>query len=96
MCKKYPVTERLRQIKGVGPITALSFFLVIGEPHRFPNRERLAAYLGLVPKRDQSGDVDKQLGITKKGNRFLRRYLIQGASYILGHFGEDCDLKPME
>ena len=93
LCKKYPVTEKLRQIKGVGPTTALSFFLVIGDSHRFPNRERLAAYLGLVPKRDQSGDVDKQLGITKKGNRFLRRYLIQGASYILGHFGEDCDLK---
>jgi transposase len=71
----------------------LSFVLVIGDPKRFSSAERLAAYLGLVPRRDQSGEVDKQLGITKQGNSFIRRYLIQGANYILGHYGEDCDLK---
>lgn len=90
---KYPETKKIRQIKGVGPITALAFVLVIGNPRRFSSAERLAAYLGLVPKRDQSGEMDRQLGITKQGNTFVRRYLIQGANYILGHFGENCDLK---
>lgn len=93
LCNKYPETKKIRQRKGVGPITALAFLLVIGDPQRFSSAERLAAYLGLVPKRDQSGEVDRQLGITKQGNTFVRRYLIQGANYILGHFGEDCDLK---
>lgn len=93
LCKKYPATTKVRQIRGVGPITALSFVLVIGNPKRFSSAERLAAYLGLVPRRDQSGEVEKQLGITKQGNSFIRRYLIQGANYILGHFGKDCDLK---
>ena len=93
LCKKYPETEKIRQVKGVGPITALAFCLVIGDPRRFGSKERLASYLGLTPKRDQSGEIDKQLGITKHGNTFVRRYLIQGANYILGHFGEDCDLR---
>lgn len=93
LCKKYPETERIRQIRGIGPITALTFVLIIGDPMRFGSGERLAAYLGLVPRRDQSGETDKQLGITKQGNSLIRRYLMQGAQYIMGHFGNDCDLK---
>jgi transposase len=45
------------------------------------------------PRRDQSGEVDKQLGITKAGNELLRRLLVQCAQYILGAFGSDCDLR---
>ena len=51
------------------------------------------AYLGLVPKRDQSGETDKQLGISKAGDAYLRRLLVGAAQYILGPFGPDCDLK---
>ena len=90
--KDYPETETLQQIKGVGPLIALSFALIISDPNRFSSRE-CAAYIGLVPKRDQSGDVDKQLGISKCGNKLLRRLLVQGAQYIMGPFGEDCDLR---
>ncbi len=47
----------------------------------------------MVPKRDQSGDRDPQLRITKRGNTFLRRLLVSYAQYILGPFGPDCDLR---
>jgi transposase len=89
----YPETEWLRQIAGVGPITALSFVLTIGDPARFESMRDVAAYLGLVPKRDQSGQSDKQLRITKAGDAYLRRLLVGAAQYILGPFGPDCDLR---
>ena len=90
--ENYPETKTLQQIKGVGPLISLTYALIIGDPHRFCAKE-CASYLGLVPKRDQSGEVDKQLGITKCGNKLLRRLLVQGAQYIMGPFGEDCDLR---
>ncbi len=90
---KYPETARLRQVKGVGPITALAFILTIDDPSRFKKSRDVGPYLGLVPKRDQSGDTDKQLHITKAGNTYLRQLLVGSAHYILGPFGEDCDLR---
>ena len=92
IAEEYPETKILQQVKGVGPIIALSFALIISDPNRFSSKE-CASYLGLVPKRDQSGETDKQLGITKSGNKLLRRLLVQGAQYIMGPFGEDCDLR---
>ena len=92
IAKNYPETKALQQIKGVGPLIALSFALIIGDANRFSSRE-CSSYTGLAPKRDQSGDVDKQLGISKCGNKLLRRLLVQGAQYIMGPFGEDCDLR---
>lgn len=92
-CARYPVTTRLMKIRGVGPITALTFVLVVGDPERFTSNRNVAAYLGLVPRRDQSGDIDKQLRISKAGNAYLRRLLIGCAQYLLGHFGTDCELR---
>ncbi len=60
---KYPETLRLRQITGIGPITALAFRLTIGDPERFADSRDVGAYFGLVPKRDQSGNVDKEMRI---------------------------------
>jgi transposase len=91
--ERYPVTRRLRAIRGVGPITALCFVLLIEDPARFAKPREVGAYLGLVPKRDQSGAVDKKLGISKAGNAYMRRLLISASQYILGPFGEECDLK---
>ena len=76
----------------MGPITALTFVLTIGDPDRFESTRDVAAYLGLVPKRDQSGETDKQMGISKAGDAYLRRLLVSAAQYILGPFGPDCDL----
>jgi len=89
----YPETEALRQIKGVGPITALAFVLTLEDAKRFQKSREVGAFLGLIPRRDQSGDTDKHLKITKSGNAYLRRLLVGCAQYILGPFGPDCDLK---
>jgi len=90
---KYPESEFLAQIPGVGTITSLTFVLTIGDPTRFRRRRDVAAFLGLVPKRDQSGDSDKQLRISKAGDAYLRKLLVSAAQYILGPFGPDCRLK---
>jgi len=89
----YPQTKVLEKIPGVGPITSLSFVLAIGGTERFKDPRNVGAYLGLVPRRDQSGKSDKQLPITKAGNANVRRLLVQCAQYILGRFGPDCQLR---
>jgi transposase len=75
-------------------VTSLAFVLTVGDPGRFPSGGRLASYLGLVPKRDQSGEVDKQCHISKAGSKLVRRNLVQAAHYIMGAFGDkECDLR---
>lgn len=94
LCRdRYPETKHLLQVAGVGPITALAFVLTIETPDRFEKSRTVGAYLGLTPRRDQSGETDKQMHITKAGNRYLRRLLVGCAQYILGAFGPDCDLR---
>ncbi|MEO7414736.1 MAG: IS110 family transposase [Opitutaceae bacterium] len=92
-CESYPATERLRQIPGVGPITALCFVLTLEDPKRFEHARSVGPYLGLIPRRDQSGLTDKQLGITKAGHAQLRCLLVNCAHYILGPFGPPCALR---
>ena len=89
----YPETEMFTEVDGVGPITALTFLLTIEEPGRFRSSREVGAYLGLRPRRDQSGDVDKELPVTKAGDSRLRRLLVQCAQRILGPFGKDSDLR---
>lgn len=91
--QRYPETALLRQVDGVGPITSLAFVLKIEDPRRFGRSRTLGPYLGLVPRRDQSGARDPQLRITKQGDPFVRRLLIQCARYMLGPFGKDCALR---
>lgn len=89
----YPETEILREIQGVGPITSLAFILTLEDPGRFRKSRDVGPFLGLTPKRDQSGETDKPLSITKAGNTYLRRLLVTSAQYILGAFGPDCELR---
>jgi transposase len=91
--RDYPVTQRLQQIAGVGPLTALCFVLKIGAPARFGRSRDVGPYLGLCPGRDQSGGTDKQLRISKCGDGLLRRLLVSAAHYILGPFGPACALR---
>jgi transposase len=91
--ERYPATRRLRQVPGVGPLTALGFVLTVEDPDRFPTTRDVGAYLGLVPRRDQSGMTDKQLPITKRGNVQLRCLLVNCAHYILGPFGPPSHLR---
>lgn len=94
LCQEsYPETHALQSISGVGPVTSLAYVLTIEKSTRFKTSRDAGCYVGLTPKRDQSGRVDKQLGITKAGNIYLRSLLVGSAQYILGAFGPDCDLR---
>jgi transposase len=91
--ERYPETELLRQVEGIGPLTALTFVLTLEEPHRFEKSRSVGAYLGLVPATDRSGDRDPQKRISKEGDEMLRKLLVSSAHYILGPFGSDSDLR---
>lgn len=90
---KYGVTERLRTIPGVGPVTSLAFVLVVEDPQRFAVSRAVGSYLGLHAGRRQSGEQDPQLPISKQGDRLLRRLLVGSAQYVLGRFGPDSELR---
>lgn len=89
----YPVAQRLQQVAGVGPLTALTFVLVVDDPARFRRSRDVGAYFGLVPQLDESSDSTPQLRITKAGDAYGRRLLVSAAQYILGPFGPPCDLR---
>jgi len=94
LCRdRYPETKSLRNVSGVGHLTALAFVLTLEDPRRFQKSREVGPCLGLVPRQDQSGEHDPQLHITKTGNGYLRRLLVHSAHYILGPFGEDSDLR---
>jgi transposase len=94
LCQEsYPETQLMRQISGVGPLTALAYVLTLEAPGRFHKSREVGPALGLVPRRDQSGGQDPQLHITRTGDVYLRRLLVVAAQYILGPFGPDCDLR---
>jgi transposase len=89
----YPETARLRQVKGVGALTALAFVLTLEHPQRFRRSRQVGPYLGLCPKRAQSSEQDPELRISKTGDGLLRRLLVSSAHYVLGPFGPDTDLR---
>jgi transposase len=93
MLARYPDARLLQQPRGVGPITVLAYMLTIEDPSRFRRSRMVGPYLGLVAGRRQSGERDPELHITKAGDPFVRKLLVQCAHYILGPFGEDSDLR---
>lgn len=76
---EHPVCRRLMEVPGVGPICALSFYSLIENPFRFGRSDDVAAYIGLVPRRYQSGAVSRSIGITKSGSSLVRRALVTSA-----------------
>lgn len=91
--ERFPESWALRQVPGVGPITALAFITSIEDPTRFKRNRDVGAYVGLRPRKDDSGERSPQLSITKAGNPYVRRLLVGSAQYILGPFGPDTDLR---
>ena len=91
--EKYGHTKLLRQVKGVGPITSLAYVLTLENPEHFAKSREVGPYLGLVPKQEDSGESQPQLGISKTGDTMLRKLLVGSAHYILGPFGPDTDLR---
>lgn len=91
--ERYPETRWLKQVPGVGTLTALAFVLTVGEPDRFARSRDAGVFVGLAPRRKQSGEEDPELRITKCGDRYLRRLLVQCAHVLMGRFGQDCALR---
>ncbi len=93
LAEKYPDTQVIAQPNGVGLLMALVFPLTLEDKTRFKSSRQVGAYLGLRPKKDQSGETDKQSRITKAGDTSSRRLLVNCANYIPGPFGADSELR---
>lgn len=93
LAQRYPDVQRLQQPSGVGLLTALTYMLLVEDPHRFVHSRSAGAYFGLVPRLDDSSQSSPQLRISKAGDALGRRLLVNAAHYILGPFGPACDLR---
>lgn len=91
--ERHPETAVLRQVQGVGPVLALAYVAAIEDPSRFASSRTVGNFVGLAPGLYESGAKTPQLRISKRGNRLLRRLLVNAATYILGPFGGDSDLR---
>ena len=76
-------SRKLAQIPGIGPITASALVASIGNARNFENGRQLAAWLGLVPRQNSSGGKQTLLGISKRGDTYLRTLLIHGARAVV-------------
>lgn len=79
----HPAAERLQQLRGVGPITATALLAAVGHGEQFANGRQMAASLGLTPKQHSSGGKDRLLGISKRGDGYLRTLLVHGARSVI-------------
>ena len=83
--------QRLAQLRGIGPLTATALVAAVGDARGFKNGRQLAAWLGLVPKQHSTGGKPTLLGISKRGNSYLRKLLIHGARAVLRHLEDKTD-----
>ena len=90
---RYPKYWLLQQVDGVGVHTALSYMLTIGDAERFAKSRLVGCFPGMRPRKKDSGESQPQLGITKAGDVYLRKTLVNCAHYILGRYGRDSDLR---
>lgn len=79
IAREDPAAKRLQQLRGVGPIVASALVAAVGDGQQFANGRQMAASLGLTPKQHSSGGKDRLLGISKRGDCYLRTVLIHGA-----------------
>lgn len=79
----HPESQRLLTIPGIGPITATALIAAVGDVGVFTNGRQFAAWLGLVPKQHSTGGQTRLLGISKRGDSYLRKLLIHGARATL-------------
>ena len=88
-----PEMKRLASVPGVGMLTASAYILTLGRKERFAHSRDVGSFLGLRPQQKQSGERDPHLGISKSGDKYLRKLLVQCAHHILGHWGRDSALR---
>lgn len=78
-----PVTQRLQQLRGVGPLVATALVATVGTGQQYAKGKQMAASLGLTPRQHSSGNKDRLLGISKRGDAYLRTILIHGARAVV-------------
>jgi transposase len=83
--KDNEASRRLATIPGIGPITASAIVATVTDPAQFHSARQFAAWIGLVPKQNSSGGKERQGGISKQGDRYLRRLLVLGATAVIRH-----------
>jgi len=83
LCESNPICKLLCKLPGIGALTATAMIALVGNISVFKNGRELAAYLGLVPKQASSGGKSKLLGISKRGDRYVRCLLVHGARAVL-------------
>jgi len=81
--KSDPVAQRLQQLRGVGPLVATSLIATVGNGDQFSKGRQMAASVGLTPRQHSSGGKDRLLGISKRGDAYLRTILIHGARSVV-------------
>jgi len=90
LCRQNEDCKRILKIPGVGELTATAMVAAVPNPKEFRNGRHMSAWLGLVPRQSSSGDKQVLLGISKRGDRYLRTLLIHGARAVLSHYkGQD-------
>ena len=85
MAKSHPVAQCLQQLRGVGPLVATALVATVGDANQFDKGRQMAASLGLTPRQHSSGGKDRLLGISKRGDAYLRCLLIHGARSVIAH-----------
>jgi transposase len=93
LAHRYPEIGLLRTAPGVGPIVAAAYVLTLDHAETVSSSRAVGAFLGLRPRQSQSGDSNPEHRISKTGNLYLRRLLVQSAHYVLGRFGRDSALR---
>lgn len=88
-----PVCHRLAEVEGVGTLAATALIAAVGDSRSFKNGRQMAAWLGLVPRQSSTGGKTVLLGITKRGNRYLRALLIHGARAVLRYAPNKSDVR---
>ena len=93
IAKNHALARRLMTIPGIGPIVALSFVALVEDPDRFSRTSNVGAFLGLTPRRYQSGEMDYSGRVSKRGSAVLRRLLYEAASTVISRVKRFSPLK---
>jgi transposase len=83
IARRDPVAIRLQQVRGIGPLTATALLATVGDASQFSNGREMAASFGLTPKQNSSGGKERLLGISKRGDAYLRSLLVHGARAVI-------------
>jgi transposase len=78
-----PLSQKLQKVPGIGPVTATAIVATVGDARTFKNGRQMAAWLGLVPRQHSTGGKPKLLGISKRGDSYLRTLLVHGARAVI-------------